>query len=184
MKALKSIVRPHRGAAKPVSVGGGAQVAAVAGVTPGVGSHELGAVADGRVIKYLHLKSAGAGRPRRLLARVQSGLPCEVVDTLVVNLGVAQKEIASVLNIPVTTLSRRKKSGCLLPDESDRVVRLARVGVLAQALMAGDVLAAQHWMSSPLPILADETPLQHCSTEVGAREVEQLIGRLRHGVFS
>lgn len=141
-------------------------------------------MADGVVIKYLHLKVAGAGRSRRLLARVQSGLPCEVVDTLVANLGVAQKEIAGVLNIPVTTLSRRKKAGCLSPDESDRVVRLARVGALAQALMAGDLLAAQQWMSTPLPILGDETPLQHCSTEVGAREVEQLIGRLRHGVFS
>ena len=183
MKALKSIPKPHRGAAKPVSVRGGARVAvSAARVTHSAGSNEVGAVADVVVIKYLHLQSAG--RSRQLLARVQSGLPCEVVDTLVAKLGVAQKEIAGVLNIPVTTLSRRKKSGYLLPDESDRVVRLARVGALAQALMAGDVMAARQWMSSPLPILGDETPLRHCSTEVGAREVEQLIGRLRHGVFS
>ncbi|MDE0178425.1 MAG: DUF2384 domain-containing protein, partial [Gammaproteobacteria bacterium] len=29
-----------------------------------------------------------------------------------------------------------------------------------------------------------ETPLCRASTETGGREVEQLIGQLRHGVFS
>ena len=95
-------------------------------MTHSAGSSEVVAVADVVVIKYLHLQSAG--RPRRLLARVQSGLPCEVVDTLVAKLGVAQKEIAGVLNIPVTTLSRRKKSGCLLPDESDQTVATLEAG--------------------------------------------------------
>jgi len=143
-------------------------------------------MADVVVLKYLRLKPTG-GRGKvsgLLLARVRAGLPYAVVEELVASLGVPQKELARVLNIPVTTLSRRKKTGKLLADESDRVIRLARIGAQAEAMMAGDAPTARQWLTTPLEIFGAESPLQHCSTEVGAREVEQLIGRLRHGVFS
>ena len=50
--------------------------------------------------------------------------------------------------------------------------------------MAGDPIAAQRWLTTRHPALGDETPLRRASTETGGREVEDLIGRLRHGVFS
>lgn len=51
-------------------------------------------------------------------------------------------------------------------------------------LMAGDAVAARRWLTMPQDVLGDETPLHHASTEIGGREVEQLIGQIRHGVFS
>ena len=142
-------------------------------------------IADTKVLKYLRLKPTRArGKVTGLLlARVHAGLPYAVVEALVASLGVSQKELGGVLNIPVTTLSRRKKTGKLLPDESDRVIRLARIGAQAEAMMDDDAPVARQWLTTPLEIFG-ESPLRHCSTEVGAREVEQLIGRLRHGVFS
>jgi len=44
--------------------------------------------------------------------------------------------------------------------------------------------AAREWMKTPKKPLADKTPLEYCDTEPGAREVEDLLGRTEHGVFS
>lgn len=44
--------------------------------------------------------------------------------------------------------------------------------------------AARAWLSTPAPALANRTPVEVAATDVGAREVESLIDRLEHGVFS
>ncbi len=44
--------------------------------------------------------------------------------------------------------------------------------------------AAREWLKSPLPALAGKTPLEFADTEPGAQEVEDLLGRIEHGVFS
>jgi uncharacterized protein (DUF2384 family) len=39
-------------------------------------------------------------------------------------------------------------------------------------------------MTTPCEELDDTSPLDFSRTEIGAREVEDLIGRLEHGVFT
>lgn len=119
-----------------------------------------------------------------LLIKVKSGLPYRAVETLAKSYESSIKEIGEVLLIPSSTMSRRKRSGKLNPDESDRVVRFARIMDAATELMGGDTEAAAQWMRTPRKILGGETPLAHASTEIGARDVEDLINRLEHGVFS
>ena len=119
-----------------------------------------------------------------LLKLVRSGLPFSVLENLVRAMEVSQKEVASAANISTTTLGRRKKSGRLTPMESDQLIRVARLFCLASELMAGNRAFATKWLTTPQEVLGDETPLGHASTEIGGREVEQLIGQLRHGVFS
>ena len=118
------------------------------------------------------------------LSLVRCGLPFTALEKLVAAVGSTQKEVANVLGIPATTLRRRRRGGRLTPVESDHVIRIARLTVMARSLMAGDPMAAQRWLTTRHPVLGDETPLRRASTETGGREVEDLIGRLRHGVFS
>ena len=59
-----------------------------------------------------------------------------------------------------------------------------RVFGRALELFEGDSQAAERWLSSPRAALGGATPLELAKTEAGAREVEALIGRLEHGVFS
>ena len=51
-------------------------------------------------------------------------------------------------------------------------------------LFEGDVAAAANWLTTPKKAFNQEPPLKYARTEFGAREVENLIGRLEHGVFS
>jgi putative toxin-antitoxin system antitoxin component (TIGR02293 family) len=51
-------------------------------------------------------------------------------------------------------------------------------------LFEGDRDAAVEWLTTPQTALGDRVPLDLARTEIGAREVERLVGRLDHGVFS
>ena len=43
---------------------------------------------------------------------------------------------------------------------------------------------ARRWLTSPQFGLGGAVPLEYAETEVGAREVEDLLGRIEHGVYS
>ena len=67
---------------------------------------------------------------------------------------------------------------------SKRLLRLSSLFEKCVDLYEGDVAAAVNWLTSPKKALNRQTPLLYARTELGAREVEDLIGRLDHGIFS
>lgn len=119
-----------------------------------------------------------------LLERVQAGLPYRAFERLQRNLQLDTDELAALVNIPRRTLARRRLERRFTPEESDRLVRVSRVLGRALALFDGDVEAARSWFATPALALAGRTPLAVSASELGAREVENLLGRLEHGVFS
>jgi putative toxin-antitoxin system antitoxin component (TIGR02293 family) len=62
--------------------------------------------------------------------------------------------------------------------------RAARLFGRTLQLFEGDRDAAVEWLTTPQTALGDRVPLDLARTEIGAREVERLVGRLDHGVFS
>ena len=67
---------------------------------------------------------------------------------------------------------------------SKRLLRLSSLFEKCVDLYEGDVAAAVDWLTSPKKALNRQTPLLYARTELGAREVEDLIGRLDHGIFA
>jgi putative toxin-antitoxin system antitoxin component (TIGR02293 family) len=120
----------------------------------------------------------------RLVERVEEGFSFGELERLRQNVGLSREEISELVQIRPRTLDRRKKEGQLHPDESDRLLRASRVFGRAIALFEGDVEGALRWLSSSQRALGGAVPLEMARTEIGAREVEGLIGRLEHGVFS
>ncbi len=112
---------------------------------------------------------------------LRQGVPREAFERIRSDLGVSTEELAEILGIPTRTLARRTER--FKPDESER---LLRVGSVVQKAL--DVLeekeSARRWMTQPKRALGGLTPLRCCDTEMGAREVEALLGRIEHGVFS
>ena len=43
--------------------------------------------------------------------------------------------------------------------------------------------ASRSWLKTENPGTAGEAPLSYADTEFGAREVENLLGRIDHGIF-
>lgn len=119
-----------------------------------------------------------------LRSRVERGLPFASLRSLTEVMRMTLQDTADVLFMSERTLQRRKTEGRLHADESDRLLRLSRVFGKAIELFEGDTEAALRWMKKPLPALGLVSPLAMTKTEPGAIEVERLIGRTEHGVFS
>jgi len=115
------------------------------------------------------------------IERIRGGLPASALGRLGEFLDLTQAELTTTLNVSKQTFQRRLKAGVLNEAESDRVVRYAQLLALASDLFEDDDAAAQ-WLKTPAPALGNETPLEHATTEMGARNVERLIGRLEHGI--
>jgi putative toxin-antitoxin system antitoxin component (TIGR02293 family) len=120
----------------------------------------------------------------RLVERVEEGLSFRELERLRQNMGLSMDQMAELVQIRPRTLDRRKKEGRLHPEESDRLLRATRVFGRAIALFEGVVEGALGWLATPQRALGGAVPLEMARIEIGAREVEGLIGRLEHGVFS
>ena len=62
-----------------------------------------------------------------LIGKLKHGLPVGACDRLRERLDVPEKMLASTVNIAYRTLSRRKKEGRFKTDESERVLRIAKL---------------------------------------------------------
>jgi putative toxin-antitoxin system antitoxin component (TIGR02293 family) len=115
---------------------------------------------------------------------VSTGLPVASIRKLGAALGVRPVKVGSLVNINEKTLERRLQSADRLkPAESERVARLMRIIALATIVLESED-NARKWLRRPLKVLAGKTPLDLTRTEPGAREVEHVLARLEHGVFS
>jgi putative toxin-antitoxin system antitoxin component (TIGR02293 family) len=117
-----------------------------------------------------------------LVAQIRRGLPFAEFRALIVLLGIPEEDLGRLLGISPATLNRRKRAHSLAMPESERVVRFARLFGLAMEVF-GTEEAAREWLKTPNPGTAGETPLSYADTEFGARAVENLLGRLDHGIF-
>lgn len=114
--------------------------------------------------------------------RVNKGLSFEALEKLRRTLDCSTAQFAALIGIPARTLARRKEAKRLQPDESDRLLRIARVAGLTFQLFEGGVDETRSWLFSPHPALGNVPPIEFAGTDVGSREVENLIGRLEHGI--
>ena len=117
-----------------------------------------------------------------LVEVVSRGLPTLAVDA-VVHSGILSADEADRLIISRQALVDRKSRGLpLTADESDRLVRVARVNAIATEQF-GNAGKAARWLRKPNRVLDERVPLELLQTGEGARLVEETIMRIAHGIF-
>jgi putative toxin-antitoxin system antitoxin component (TIGR02293 family) len=129
--------------------------------------------------------SLGLAIKRRttIIQILRKGLPVSSFEHLRQEIDVTLTELASVTSIAMRTLARRKKEGRFQLPESERVFRIGALFDKATEVL-GDAHTARQWFKNPKKALEGKSPLEYADTEIGAREVEDLLGRLEYGVFS
>jgi putative toxin-antitoxin system antitoxin component (TIGR02293 family) len=108
------------------------------------------------------------------------GLSRTAFDRLKQITDLSSDQLGKTVRIPQRTLSRRAK---FKPEESERILRVASAFQKALEVLGG-VDEARRWFVAPKRALGGRTPLEFCDTEPGAQEVEHLLGRIEHGVFT
>jgi putative toxin-antitoxin system antitoxin component (TIGR02293 family) len=114
-----------------------------------------------------------------LVRLVEERLPTRVIDSLRRS-GLADEEIYSLI-LPRRTLTHRvARREPLSLEESDRVVRLARIAAFGEQVF-GDGERFWRWFRAAKRHFGGRTPLEMVATEAGARLVEEFLGAIDHG---
>lgn len=117
---------------------------------------------------------------RDLVKLVEQRLPIHAIESLGRH-GLTDEEIYGLV-LPRRTLAhRRSRREALSRDESDRVVRLARIAALTEHVFGGPD-RSWRWLRAPKRQLQGRSPLQLVATEAGARLVEELLYRIDEGM--
>ena len=123
--------------------------------------------------------------PGYWVTRVLGGLPVGEFDALRAMLALPVETLAAKVGLSTATLARRRADQKPLDrDHGDRIIRYARLFWKTVDFFEGDEAAARSWLASAAPALDGQTPMDFAETEIGAREVEDLIGRLEYGVYA
>jgi putative toxin-antitoxin system antitoxin component (TIGR02293 family) len=120
---------------------------------------------------------------RDMREAIRDGFPPAVVKELMRTSGFTLKELASALDLSPRSLQRRRRSGRLARYESDRLYRLARIVAIANEYL-GDHERAMRWLKHPNRALGGLAPIAAIDTELGARQVESILGRVAYGGIS
>lgn len=117
---------------------------------------------------------------RDLRRAVERGLEVEALERITDYLGRDAGEAARLRHaiVPRTTLRRRTR---LTTEESERTERMARLVVMAEETWE-DRESAREFLLSPQPQLGGDRPVELALTELGAREVEELLARLEYSL--
>jgi putative toxin-antitoxin system antitoxin component (TIGR02293 family) len=121
--------------------------------------------------------------PQQVIEVIYRGLPIGELEYLRAHLDVPIDRLTQNIGLSRATFHRRKAAGRLTADESDKVVRFAQLLGLANKVLENED-DARRWLTSPQYGLGGAVPLNYARTEVGAREVEDLLNRIEYGVYS
>jgi putative toxin-antitoxin system antitoxin component (TIGR02293 family) len=147
-----------------------------------VQASEIAQVMGGKPVFRVNLTSVGdleraiaSGLPKAALRHTAERIFCGTTQN---ERGETRRLIYRV--VPEATFKRRTR---LSPAEGEKTERLARVIAEAEYVWA-DRQQARVWLTRPHPELGDRTPVDCTSTELGARQVEEVLARLFYGLPS
>jgi putative toxin-antitoxin system antitoxin component (TIGR02293 family) len=114
---------------------------------------------------------------------VLSGIPVQAVRRLAESTDTTLTFLQEVAGIDRSTFARRVRAKARLKlDESDRIVRIARIAARAVETLGRESGLA--WLHERNGALGDRIPIELLQTDIGTTQVEQVLGRIDYGVFS
>ena len=105
---------------------------------------------------------------------VNKGLPVEALHHTTGYVTSSPREAIQLRDRLVPPATRKRRKGRLKPAESERVERIARVMALAEHVWQNPD-DARAFLHQPHPLLENHAPLEVAQTELGARQVEDLL---------
>jgi len=123
----------------------------------------------------------GVRSPEELVDKVRNGLPFAALSAVMEEYGISRNVVCDVLQLSRRNFLRRKEQKRLSADESDRLYRLARVLAHANRVFEDPDESAE-WIQTPNVALGKQQPLTLLDTDIGVQQVDQILGRIEHGI--
>jgi len=119
-----------------------------------------------------------------LISLSNEGLSKASIDALVGHLGISRKSFSEdILDTSVKTLERKKSTDKLDKRTSSHVIEIAKV-VEHTFEVFGDENSVKQWLNSPNVALGGIKPIDLFYIPTGLGMVDDILGRIEHGVYS
>ncbi len=117
----------------------------------------------------------------QLRRAVEAGLPVAALSRVAEHVASYDVDAAAVKYriVPKATLHRRDTR--LTLEESERLERLARITALAESVWE-DAALAHEFLTNPQPQLEGMRPIDLTRSDLGARQVEQLLMKIEYAL--
>ncbi|UCC48954.1 MAG: DUF2384 domain-containing protein [Gemmatimonadota bacterium] len=111
---------------------------------------------------------------------VQAGLPLSALDHVADYIAESRRDASRIKDWIVSWASRYRRKR-LKAAKSERLERIARVVALAEHVWESKH-DAHEFLTTPQPRLADRAPLELARSELGARQLEDLLMQLEYSL--
>lgn len=112
---------------------------------------------------------------------IRHGLGANVARSIGETFAISVSELAKVLLVSESTLTRKSRDNSLLdPSTTERVLRIALITILATDIFE-DVDATVAWMTRDNVALGGHTPLSLCDNDISAAQVRRVLHAIDYG---
>jgi putative toxin-antitoxin system antitoxin component (TIGR02293 family) len=118
-----------------------------------------------------------------LVSMIRKGFSKKSLDAMMVHMDITATDMARIIHTSDRTMRRYTKDTVLNPEQSERLLELARL--FAHGLdVFGSRERLRRWMNGPVQSLGGQKPIDLLDTSVGIGLVNDVIGRIEHGIIS
>ncbi|MGC4234315.1 MAG: DUF2384 domain-containing protein [Niabella sp.] len=117
------------------------------------------------------------------ISYIREGIPKKALDHLAEVMALSDAELSAVLHVSDRTLRRYTSSQKLNPEQSERVLELARLYARGADVFE-DMESFKLWMESPVGALGNKKPKSFLDTSMGIALLMEELGRIEHGIFA
>lgn len=121
--------------------------------------------------------------PTYLIRYARQGLSMNYLLKLSQKLSLSLQEISGILHVSLRTLQRYTATKLLDTDISSKLLTLTALHNHGVAVF-GSEDNFNVWLKTPILTLDNHTPLSYLDTPFGFTIIDQLLGRIEHGVFA
>jgi putative toxin-antitoxin system antitoxin component (TIGR02293 family) len=114
---------------------------------------------------------------------IRAGVPKKALDNLVEVTGISAVEMAAIIRTSDRTLRRYSTNQKLNPEQSERVIELAKVYSRGEEVF-GSIDAFREWMNGTVLALGNKRPKEFLDTSMGIEMLMDELGRIEHGIFA
>jgi len=114
---------------------------------------------------------------------IRKGVSKKAMDKLMEITGIAAKEMASIMRLSDRTLRRYNSQTLLNPEQSERVIELARLYSRGEQVF-GNLESFKEWMNSTVMALGNKKPKEFLDTSLGINILMDELGKIEHGIFA
>lgn len=112
----------------------------------------------------------------------RKGISMKVLKKIQEFTSLSSKEIAQILPVSERQLVRYSKDHILRKDISAHLIQIVKLFDKGYDVFSEDKF--QRWIRSAIIVLNDKRPIDFMDTPIGINMLEDILGRIEHGVYS